>query len=59
MKIIRTGIAALALLLLCAGCAKTEPPAPAPMPDPGEPGTLAVTFTYEKQSGVASNQFAV
>jgi len=58
MKITKAGITALLLLSLFAGCGKTAEP-PAPQPVPGEPGTLAVTFDYERQGGVASNQFAV
>jgi len=48
------------LLLFCAGCAKAEPTVPAEPPGttPG-PGTVTITFDFEKQSGHASNQFAV
>ena len=53
MKIKRIGIAALALLL-CAACAQT----PA-QPPPGAPGTVTISFDFERQSGYASNQFAV
>jgi len=48
-------------LLLCilffAGCAASAPSPPAV--EAGAPGTLAITFDFERQSGVASNQFAV
>ena len=48
------------LLLLFAACTK-QPAAPAPttqLPGPGGP-SLTVSFDYAKQSGTASNQFAV
>ena len=61
MKIKRIASAMLALLLLLfAACAK-QPAAPAPttqLPEPGGP-SLTVSFDYAKQSGTASNQFAV
>ena len=49
-------LAALLTLVLLSACSgddrQSEPPVP-------EPGVLTVTFDYEKQSGHASNQFAV
>ena len=45
------------LLLLFAGCAKA--PITQPEQAVGLPGTLTVSFDFEKQSGYASNQFAV
>ena len=46
-------VLSLAILSACSGNdGKPEPPAP-------EPGALTVTFDFEKQSGYASNQFAV
>ena len=51
----RIFIAAIALLLfMCAGCAK-QPALPAP----GTPGTLTITFDFERQSGYSTNQYAV
>ncbi|MCL2495611.1 MAG: DUF2271 domain-containing protein [Oscillospiraceae bacterium] len=60
MKHKLTAIALACALLLCAACAG----APAPEPEqstlaPNTPGTLTISFDYEKQSGSASNQFAV
>jgi len=47
------------LLLFFASCAK-QPPAPQPTePPPEGSGTLTISFDFEKQSGPASNQFAV
>jgi len=43
-------------LLLLAGCGKT---APTPAPAPGGHGTVVIAFDFERQSGHASNQFAV
>ena len=54
MKRVLAGLFALALLLLFAGCAK-EPPGP----EPGTPGTLTITFDFERQSGYSTNQYAV
>ena len=48
----------LLLIVFLAGCGNAAAPQ-ASTHVMSEPGTLAVTFTYEKQSGVASNQFAV
>jgi len=59
MKIKRIVIAMLALtLFLFAGCAKESLP-PEPALAPNTPGALTITFDYEKQSGSASNQYAV
>ena len=54
-------LALVGLLLLCAGCGKAEAPSapPAPTLAPNTPGALTITFDFERQSGVASNQFAV
>jgi len=55
-------LALIGLVLMCAGCSKAEPsPSAPPTPTlaPGTPGTLTVSFDFERQSGVASNQFAV
>ena len=59
----RTLIIASALLMfVCAGCAK-ELPSPSAPPEPtlapNTPGSLTITFDFERQSGVASNQYAV
>jgi hypothetical protein len=55
----RLFITAIALtLIVCAGCAKEAAP-PEPTLAPNTPGTLTVRFDYNKQSGYASNQFAV
>ncbi|MCL2301228.1 MAG: DUF2271 domain-containing protein [Firmicutes bacterium] len=52
----RIFIAAIALLLLFAGCAKE---AGTPAPEAGAPGALTISFDFERQSGFSSNQFAV
>ena len=58
----RIFVAAVALLLLiCVGCGKAQAPSAPPEPTlaPNTPGALTITFDFERQSGVASNQFAV
>jgi len=52
-KTIALALACL-LLLVFAACAKQ-----APGPEPGTPGTVAVSFDFERQSGYSTNQFAV
>ncbi|MDR2687010.1 MAG: DUF2271 domain-containing protein [Oscillospiraceae bacterium] len=58
MKSKQIALACALLLLLCAGCAKTPTPPESTAPASKE-GGLIVTFDYEKQSGHASNQYAV
>jgi len=56
-KIIGIVLAGLLAALLLAGCAQAGQPEP--QAEIGAPGTLTVTFDFERQSGHASNQFAV
>ena len=57
MKIKRTIFAALALaLLLCTACAKEAPPPAIP---PSTPGTVTISFDFERQKGYSTNQYAV
>jgi len=51
-------LALIGLVLLCAGCAKAPSPPESTAPA-AKSGGLAVTIDYEKQSGSASNQYAV
>ena len=62
MTIKRIAISMLALaLLICAGCAEAPPAAPTQAEETQPEGrhSLSVTFDFKRQSGSASNQFAV
>ena len=60
MKIRGIAFTLLGIVLLCAGCAKTPaPPPPETQTQPEGQPMLSVTFDFKRQSGSASNQFAV